>query len=271
MNLKMSYNSFIKLKDFFKIVDLTAEVKDYFTKKEILDGTLEINGKYQKRDGITEEYFSESIPFSLVFKNDNFDVNDIVCTDIDYVAIDGRGVDVTFDILVDYYEYENVPVEMNEQTNSDFVVEVAEEIHLNNQLEESVDIDNKRESLKEVLSPEEEKEETSSDKELEQIHLDVEYVSNDDLEEIKQQETNRIDNLLKSTLNFKDDNLPTQEVVIRNIPDKKSRLKVCYYQNDQELESVCEKNNVSLNKVFKENKQRNIEKYHRVIIKEANE
>lgn len=267
MNLKMSYNSFIKLKDFFKIVDLTAEVKDYVTKDDVLEGTLEINGKYQKRDGVTEDYFSESIPFSVVFKNDNVEVNDIVCTDIDYVAIDGRGVDVTFDILVDYMEYEPIPVEINETANHDFVVEVAEEIDANGTLNECFNNDDERESLEEVTSLDEELSET----ELEELHLDTEQVNSDDLEEIKQQETNRIDTLLKSTLNFKDDNLPTQEVVIRNVPDKKSKLKVCYYQNDQELESVCEKNNVSLNRVFKENKNRNIEKYHRVIIKEANE
>lgn len=302
MNLKMSYNSFIKLKDFFKIVDITAEVKEYLTKNEILEGTLEINGKFQKRDGITENYFSESIPFSVVFRSDNFDVNDIVCTDIDYVAIDGRGVDVTFDILVDYHEYENVPIGMDENLNHDFVVEVAEEIDApTNQCDESMDVDSRtsvensvqleevaeeidvnnksddstsdsdnRSSLEQSVVLEE-KEENALVNELEEFKLDTEQVGNDDLEEIKKQETNRIDNLLKSTLNFKDDNLPTQEIVIRNVPDKKSKLKVCYYQSDQDLESVCEKNNVSLNRVFKENKSRNIEKYHRVIIKEANE
>lgn len=302
MNLKMSYNSFIKLKDFFKIVDITAEVKDYLTKNEMLEGTLEINGKFQKRDGITENYFSESIPFSVVFKNDNFDVNDIVCTDIDYVAIDGRGVDVTFDILVDYYEYENIPIGMNDNVNNEFVVEVAEEIDANtNQCVESMDIDDRssieksgyleevdeeidvnnyleestsatdNRSLDTSAVLDEEVENKTLVTELEKLNLDTEQINNEDLEEIKKQETNRIDDLLKSTLNFKDDNLPTQEVIVRNIPDKKSKLKVCYYQNDQDLESVCEKNNVSLNRVFKENKSRNIEKYHRVIIKEANE
>lgn len=271
MNLKMSYNSFIKLKDFFKIIDLTAEVKDYHAENEMLEGTLEINGKYQKRDGVTENYFSETIPFSVVFKSDDFEVNDIVCTDIDYVAIEGRGVDVTFDILVDYYEYQNIPIEMNETVNNDFVVEVASEIDVNNQLESDRNSVDDSKKLEEPISLEENVEDRNSTTELEELNFDAEEVENDELEEIKKQETDRIDNLLKSTLNFKDDNLPTQEIVIRDIPDKKSKLKVCYYQNDQDLESVCEKNKVSLNRVFKENKHRNIEKYHRVIISEANE
>ncbi len=251
MNLKMSYNSFIKLKDFFKIVDITAEVKEYQTKNDTLEGNLEIHGKYQKRDGITEDYFLENVPFSIIFKNSEFEIIDIICTDIDYVAIDGRGVDVTFDILTDYNEVSEIPVNLDENVipvvrENDVAVEVSSD-----------------------LTPTEVREVEKEEEEQEMVELDAESIDEADFEQIKEEETKRVDTLLKSTLNFKDDNLPTEEIVIRNIPETKSKIKVCYYQDDHELEKVCENNNLSINQVFKENRNRNIEKYRRVIIHES--
>lgn len=282
MNLKMNYNSFIKLKDFFKIVDITAEVKDYITKNDMLEGSLEIHGKYQKRDGVTEEYFLETVPFSIVFKNNDYDINDIVCTDIDYVAIDGRGVDVTFDILVDYYEYEEIPVKIDgsidqlEEANR-LTMETSEELDNTSveQIEEKVNSEAEEKTDETILESTrvdavDLDTESVSETEIDALNMQEEdSISNDDIEKIKKEETERIDNLLKSTLNFKDDNLPTEEIVIRGVPEGKSKIKVCYYQNDQDLEKVCEKNNISLDKVFKANRNRNIEKYRRVIINES--
>ena len=97
----------------------------------------------------------------------------------------------------------------------------------------------------------------------------VEELTLDDIEKIKEEETQKIDKILKSTLNFKDDNLPTEEVIVRGLSDKKHRLKVCYYKNDKELENLCIENKISLNEVFKANKNTNIEQHHRVIIHES--
>ena len=67
MNLKMNYNSFIKLKDFSKLLDITAEVTSYNQVNDVLDGKLTINGKYLKKDGVNDDFFTEVLPFSVVF------------------------------------------------------------------------------------------------------------------------------------------------------------------------------------------------------------
>ena len=61
-------------------------------------------------------------------------------------------------------------------------------------------------------------------------------LEDDEFETLKKEETERIDNLLKSTLSFKDDNLPTEEIVIRGLKDTTTLMKVYYYKNDAELE-----------------------------------
>ncbi|MFR7881060.1 MAG: hypothetical protein ACLU5J_06000 [Christensenellales bacterium] len=87
-------------------------------------------------------------------------------------------------------------------------------------------------------------------------------LEDDEFETLKKEETERIDNLLKSTLSFKDDNLPTEEIVIRGLKDTTTLMKVYYYKNDAELERVCNENNMSLDTVFKKNQKFDFNKYH---------
>ena len=172
MNLKMNYNSFIKLKDFSKLLDITAEVTSYNQVNDVLDGKLTINGKYLKKDGVTDDFFTEVLPFSVVFNDKNYHIDDIICTDIDTVSVDGRGIDTTFDIEIEYDEISpSVEYEDFERLQSENSIESIDEI-------------------------------------------EKEPITLDDIEKIKEEETQKIDKILKSTFNFKDDNLETIEKAI---------------------------------------------------------
>lgn len=252
MDLKVNHNSFIKLKDFFKLLDISVEVDEYSIRNDLLEGVLVVRGKYLKRDNTTEEYYDEKIPFTIAFATNSFEVDDINCLDLEYVAIDGRGVDVSFDILIKY-----------EDTSVEEAIEVPVEVVLDreaNQNEETLlaqDVEmGKDENIEEVF-------EDIEDKEIQTMPL-----PNEDFEELKEEETKRIDNLLKSTLEIKDDNHPTEEVVIRGLKEEKTSISVCYYKSDNELEKLCNNRGVSLDKVFKNNQKYNINQYHRVIINE---
>ena len=185
MELKMNFNSFIKLKDFFELIDVSAEIDEFNELDEMIEGKLSLKGKYLKRDNITTEYFSEFIPFTIVISNKDYEVEDILCTDLEHVTVESRGFDVSFDILVKYN----------------------------------------------ILSSEENRYE-----EITKDDLEIVEVTSSDFEEIKENETKRIDELLSSTLNLKDDNLPTDEIVIRNLNDNVSNIKICYYNNEKELD-----------------------------------
>lgn len=129
MNLKMNYNSFIKLKDFSKLLDITAEVTSYNQVNDVLDGKLTINGKYLKKDGVTDDFFTEVLPFSVVFNDKNYHIDDIICTDIDTVSVDGRGIDTTFDIEIEYDEISpSVEYEDFERLQSENSIESIDEI-----------------------------------------------------------------------------------------------------------------------------------------------
>lgn len=213
MELKMNYNSFIKLKDFFKLQDVSAEVDEYLEKNDLIEGTLNIKGKYLKRDNITTDYFTEKIPFTILMSSTNYEIEDITCVDIEYVSVEARGIDVSFDIFVKY--------------------------NINNIENDRVD---------------------------EETNIEMNELENIDFEEIKENETKRIDDLLVSTLNIKNDNHPTEEIIIRSLSDSTSKIKVYYYDSDKELDSICQNNDVSLEQTLNNNKKYLQGKYKRVFI-----
>lgn len=222
MELRMNFTSFIKIKDASRINDICGEILDYSVTEDGVVGSLGINGKYYKNDLEKENQFNESIPFNIVFTTPKFELIDLDCVNLDYDLVDGRGIEVSFDIKVEYNELEDAPDAI----------------------------------------------ETIGERTVEEQEETVPTIESTELEEIKDEITEKVSSKLEETLKFKDDNLPTEtENFLDNLEEKRSKIKVCYYSNDKELENVCAKNDISLDKVFKDNKNNDISKYQRVIIK----
>lgn len=222
MELRMNFTSFIKIKDASRINDICGEILDYRVTEDGVVGSLGINGKYYKNDLEKENQFNESIPFNIVFTTPKFELIDLDCVNLDYDLVEGRGIEVSFDIKVEYNELEDAPDAI----------------------------------------------ETIGERTMEEQEETVPTIESTELEEIKDEITEKVSSKLEETLKFKDDNLPTEtENFLDNLEEKRSKIKVCYYSNDKELENVCAKNDISLDKVFKDNKNNDISKYQRVIIK----
>lgn len=222
MELRMNFTSFIKIKDASRINDICGEILDYRVTEDGVVGSLGINGKYYKNDLEKENQFNESIPFNIVFTTPKFELIDLDCVNLDYDLVEGRGIEVSFDIKVEYNGLEDAPDAI----------------------------------------------ETIGERTVEEQEETVPTIESTELEEIKDEITEKVSSKLEETLKFKDDNLPTEtENFLDNLEEKRSKIKVCYYSNDKELENVCAKNDISLDKVFKDNKNNDISKYQRVIIK----
>lgn len=228
MELRVNFNSFVKIKDAIRINDICGEILDYQLTTDGVSGKLGINGKYFKDDLEKENTFNDEIPFDIIFTTPEFELIDVDCINLDYDLIDGRGIEVNFDIRVEYNELTNaLEVSLGEEEITD--------------LEENL----KDDSIREVETK----------------------IEEDELEKIKDEVTTSVSEKLQETLTLKD-NLPTkEEKVLDNFEEKRSCIKVCYYNNDKELEKVCQKNDISLDQVFKDNKNNDIAKYQRIIIK----
>lgn len=245
MEIRMNFNDFIKIKSILKIIDLSGEVIDYQIDKNEIKGIMGINGKYAK-ESLDETYnFNEEIPFNFIFKDNVKSVDDVDCVNLEYEVIDSRGIELSFDIRLDY-ELEGLVEERQEDQEESVVREVVEETGI--------------ETPEEVSSPEVV---TSLGE-----RVDDEIEAPQEVETVKEEITKLIDKKLATTLSSKEDNLPQEESVFGGIEERKSTLRVCYFKTDAELEKVCKDNNVSINQVFKENQDLNINETRRVIINE---
>lgn len=244
MELRVNFNSFVKIKDVTKINDICGEILDYQLLTDKISGKLGVNGKYYKSDLEKEYSFMEEIPFDILFTSPNFELIDVDCIDLNYDLIDGRGLDVNFDIRVEYNEL------INEEEFSERKLSPGDD-----EENETIELDSG-----------DTKEESSNELDLGERELNIDEIVDKEIEEVKEEITDNVSNKLINALNVKDNNLPTEEVT-ELFEEERTVIKVCYYNSDKELESLCNKNDVSLDKVFKDNKNNDIEKYQRVIIK----
>lgn len=215
LELRMNYSAFIKLNKFVKINDISAEIKEYVKNGEVINGKLDVSGNYLEEDFIKSNNFNEEIPFSIIFKNENFEIVDIDCVNLDYQIIDGRGIEVIFDVLI---KYEEECVEESED-----IIEIP-------------------------------------------VIVEEEKVDYEAVKEEKEEET---DLLIEEKLDLCNDFSPTEEKNITETKktEKKRVIKVCYYQDNKELDEVCNSNNIGIDKIFNDNKNTDFVKYKRVIIK----
>lgn len=245
MEIRMNFNDFIKIKSILKIIDLSGEVIDYQIDKNEIKGIMGINGKYAK-ESLDETYnFNEEIPFNFIFKDNVKSVDDVDCVNLEYEVVDSRGIELSFDIRLDY-ELEGLVEERSETQVEPSVSEESKEVIA--------------ETPEEVTPPEVV---TSLGERVED-----EIEAPQEVETAKEEITKLIDKKLATTLSSKEDNLPQEESVFGGIEERKSTLRVCYFKTDAELEKVCKDNNVSINQVFKENQNLNINETRRVIINE---
>ena len=85
------------------------------------------------------------------------------------------------------------------------------------------------------------------------------------LESIKEEIGNIVEEKLSDKLDVVDDNLPQNEEMFRSLNNDKI-IKIIYFNDEKELSKIAEQNNVSIDYLFKCNKNYNFNENKRVII-----
>lgn len=86
------------------------------------------------------------------------------------------------------------------------------------------------------------------------------------LETIKEEIGNIVDGKLSDKLEVVDDNLPQNEEIFRSLNNDNKIIKIIYFNDEKELSKIAEQNNVSIDYLFKCNKNYNFNENKRVII-----
>lgn len=252
MIIKKNYKENIKIKDLAYLNELGAEVVEFYPKNDQLIGKLYVTGNYHSAKTDLDKLISQDIQFVIIFENNSFLIQDIDCTSFTYSLIEGQGVEVDYEITVEY---------ICEETNDDDYEVDSENVIKNDSDEVLIKEERIKENANnEIIMV------TDDNKTLNNEEESIQNVI-DENEIIKDEITKIIDQKLSSKLESTNENLPQNQEIMRNITEKESVIKVIYYQNDRELNNIANSNHCSLEQLLRTNKQNNFSVYKRVIIK----
>lgn len=83
------------------------------------------------------------------------------------------------------------------------------------------------------------------------------------LEDIKTSISNKMDKMLSSKIEVKEDNLPTKRI---NNTNKKT-IKICFFKHESEIDEICSSNNVTVDTVLKDSNNSEYISKQRLFIK----
>ena len=125
MELRICCDASVKLEKMTNVNEIHCDIENFTVKGDTLEGNIRISGKYIKDDMDNLFDFREMVPFTIVFKDRNFEINKIEVEDFNCQEIINQGVECQFNIVVDYVTKTDTDVEVLEDT---FQEEVVEEV-----------------------------------------------------------------------------------------------------------------------------------------------
>jgi len=239
MELRICCDASVKLDKMTNVMNVDCSVGDYQVDGDTLNGNIIISGDYIK-DVIEETFdFSETVPFTLVFKDKNYLVESISVQDFTCQEIINQGIECNFNIFVEYTPKE-----------------VVEEVPIKEIPNEAVPV-------------------------VDEVEIDDELPVGDD--EIKKGINQKYDDLLNEILesradeNFlekskvavlrNDDDTEDCRGILNNIKETYTNYRVYYTNKESDIEKICKAENLSVDKVYKDNKSFDFINKKRIIIK----
>ena len=72
MQLDVKFDDKIELKEFYALTDINYSISDAKQEDDSLEGNVIVSGNYYKSDMEEKNTFSRAIPFTVVFKNNDY-------------------------------------------------------------------------------------------------------------------------------------------------------------------------------------------------------
>lgn len=129
MNLKIFCEVSVDLVDYNKLESINYVVKEYDMRDETLTGFVTLNGNYSNKKNERCDYVQD-VPFTVMFKNDNYNIENIMLDNFNYYEVVNNGIVCNFDLLIDY----NMNIDESQIPNvlyndeSDFEINKQEEV-----------------------------------------------------------------------------------------------------------------------------------------------
>lgn len=272
MELRICCDKKIELTNFNNLKEVNCKLDDYKFDNGQLMGSCYIFGTYNTKS-LENKDFSEEVPFTLMFKNSDYNVDNINIENFKSYEVVNNGIECSFEIVVSYSlkdssEKDN---ELDENLeNSDITKN------------EAIISENKSDN---IIENEEEKDIVNNDEVIETIGEKI-NLNNDFIDEIKEEELSSLDepiavikekydNLLNNIfLNRDNDNIKieTKESINKikfkfKDNNERSSYVVYYPKYENEIEKICLNEKVSINSVYDNDCNKDFQDKKRIIIR----
>ncbi|MDD4243722.1 MAG: hypothetical protein PHG08_05360 [Bacilli bacterium] len=249
MELKINCNAFVKLHNLLGVTSIESTVSDYQYHGDTLEGKLLIKGTYLDSEGLIDKQweFKEEVPFMVIFKDDQNEIEDVGCDNFNYYEVAGRGIETSFDVIVNYHEKTRETNDIIEvPSETDDLKADYEELTVN---ENTENLETEERLLEELINDQANKPEKPEESTENQAIN----------EEIKERITSKMDIILSEKIKSKTDNFPSEdekEEVTRSFKSPKDTIKILYYQDERMLDVLCSKYDLSIEEVLKQKQAR---------------
>lgn len=264
MELKINSQASIKLEKVNTITEINVTTLSNQLLGDTLNGFVFVEGKYIVDDLDNPIKFSENIPYSVVLNNSSYEIEEIVCDNLSYQVIVGNSVDCVFDIIIKYkFKKEDSKDEVFIEDNNTIEEETQETEEIIT--ENNIFCEEEFQDYKENIIEKNEEDPVTIEEDLKD-DITKKY---DEL--LKQVLTSREDNFFEETENnvvvSGDNNSPNKRNIYDGFRECYSSYHVYYLNDEKDIEEISKKENVSIDKIYKDNKDNNFKENKRIIIK----
>ncbi|XMB87394.1 hypothetical protein RJG79_06230 [Mycoplasmatota bacterium WC44] len=248
------------------VYNLNYKIDDYKV-GDTLDGKIILYGKYVK-DNLEEILdYEEEVDFTVDFDEKKYKVSSIECDNLQYDVVFGRGINATYDVVIDYeepdQEIELIKDMIDEET--DGILEEALKNRDDSFLDVEInDIERDVEILEEFIEEEVVEEEVVEEEVVEQelaeevlledVEVNKQPVTKSILEASRKQfkeedEKESVEKIEINKINIRDND----EHFLGNLEETYSTYKVIFNVNEKNVEELARKYNKSVEEIYKDN------------------
>lgn len=229
MIIRVNCNNILNLNNFNKLKVIRLDILSYKLNKDTLVGDVKISGEYFKKEISESTCFEDIVPFTVVFRNEKVKIHNVLIENDVYKLIENQGVDVNFDLVVNY----SIKDENENEENKEKIIEVPVEINDDLQM-----VINEIEDEKEIIEK------------YENILDELLYTREETQENV-------LDNI-------QFDNINENKVSFKNQSTTYNNISIFYLSNEKQMESISRERRISISDLYKQNSD--FEKTKRIII-----
>lgn len=279
MELRICCDTLIDLIDYKTLNDINYNICNYTYTNGELNGNIKVYGNYNTNKD-SNESFEKLVPFTLVFKSENYEIKEIKIDNFKNFDVVNNGLECSFEV---YVNYNIIDEELDESKNNDIINEDINNIESieEDTLDVALPINdfNKEDNISDLLTKETKEDNVSINDTIQNVEILDDFLQDDKFEDdnsektinkIKEKYDNLLDNIFLSRKNDLENLKINEKVddskVYLSLQETKDTFRIYYLKQENEIERICKEENLSVNSIYNSDFNKDFSNKKRIII-----